>query len=52
MKKPRQKVRADEPVLIGFSGSSYVAPEPRMTAFVWSNELNLEAVEADEKGAQ
>lgn len=51
MKKPRQKIRAEESALIGISGGSYVAPEPRMTAFVWSDEKDLEAVLSELKSA-
>jgi hypothetical protein len=44
MKKLRQKVRADEPVLIGIAGGTKLAPEPRMTAFLWGDEQDIDLV--------
>jgi hypothetical protein len=51
MKKPHQSVRAEEPVLIGISSGPYIAPAPRMTAFVWSDEQDLDLVLADAKSS-
>ena len=51
MKKHRQRIRTDESAMIGISAGTYVAPEPRMSAFVWGDEKDLEAVLADLKTA-
>ncbi len=51
MKKIRQKVRTDEPALIGIPSGSYTVPEPRMTAFIWGDEQELDVVLTDAKSA-
>ncbi|MEP7344448.1 MAG: hypothetical protein ABI877_04250 [Gemmatimonadaceae bacterium] len=51
MKKFRQKVRAEEPAMIGFSGGTYVAPEPRVSAFIWGDERDLDVVLTEAKSA-
>ncbi|MBV6521281.1 MAG: hypothetical protein MNPFHGCM_01415 [Gemmatimonadaceae bacterium] len=37
--------------MIGISAGSRSAPEPRVTAFVWSDEQDLEQVLADVRSA-
>ena len=49
MKKLGQSIRAEEPVLIGISGGPYTAPLPRMTAFLWSDEQDLDLMLAETK---
>jgi hypothetical protein len=43
-KQPHGKDRAEEPAVIGISGSARVEPAPRMVAFVWADENDLDAV--------
>jgi hypothetical protein len=47
MKKLRQKIRTDEPRLVGIVGGTYSSPEPRITAFIWGDEENLDLVLTD-----
>lgn len=49
MKRLSQGIRAEEPALIGISGGPTIAPPPRMTAFLWSDEQDLDLMLAETK---
>ena len=51
MKKLRQKVRTDEPQLVGIAGGTYASPEPRITAFIWGDEGSVDLVLTDTESA-
>lgn len=51
MKKTRPKVRSDELVGIGIPATKFPSYEPMMTAYIWSDEDDVEVTSRDVKVA-